>query len=372
MRELAEILADSFRWTRGHSPPAFQVIAAALGVAGPVALGAATGDLRLGMAASLGGLALSRGGEGATVWERAISMAGAALSGAVAVAVGGAITQLGGVAVFLVPAVAAVATLFGGINRSIGQITARFTLFTIIATGTGVAAGKPIDLAILFLFGAIWTAGFSLALELAFHPRPVGPEPRKRDLGARRQRPISEQFRRWRKSLRRWSGWQYALRVASCLTAAEGLSLLLPSHHMYWAPLTVAIVVRRQSSDALTRTFQRALGTVLGVMLAMLLLLWSPPILVLVGIIALLAAARPALRVANYTAYAAVMTPLIMLLLDLGQPPSLAIMLDRLFATLVGCALALTLGYLAWPQSNLGRSEGRVATKNKCGKAACG
>ncbi len=347
---LSEILGDSFRWTRGRAPPAFQVIAAALGVAGPVALGAATGDLRLGMAASLGGLALSRGGEGPTVRRHAMSMARSALSGALAMAAGAAIAHLGGFALFLVPALSAVAALLGGINRSTAVVAARFTFFTIIATGTGAAAGDPIGLAILFLLGAIWTAGLSLAMELAFHPRRVGPEPGKRDLRPLRQPPISDQFRRWRKSLGRWSGWQYPARMAVCLTAAEGLALLFPSHHAYWASLTVAIVVRRQYSQAVTRAFQRALGTVLGVTLGMLLFLWSPSIPVLLGMIGVLAAARPILRVANYLAYSAVMTPLIMLLLDLGQPPSLATMLDRLVATIVGCALALTFGYLAWPR----------------------
>ncbi len=171
---LTEILADSFRWTRGRSPPAFQVIAAALGVAGPVPLGAETGDLRLGMAASFGGLALSRGGQGAALRQRATSMARSALSGALPMAVGAAIALIGGFALFLVPALSAVAALLGGINRSTAVVAARFTFFAIIATGTDAAAGDPIGLAILLLLGATRTAGLSLAMELAFHLRHVG------------------------------------------------------------------------------------------------------------------------------------------------------------------------------------------------------
>ncbi len=70
----------------------------------------------------------------------------------------------------------------------------------------------------------------------------------------------------------------------------------------------------------------------------------------------MLGAARPVLRAANYAAYAALMMPLIMLLLDLGKAPSLAIMIDRLLATIIGCALSLTLGYLVWP-----RRDGRAS-----------
>jgi hypothetical protein len=38
----------------------------------------------------------------------------------------------------------------------------------------------------------------------------------------------------------------------------------------------------------------------------------------------------------------------VILLLDFGQEPSWTVVADRLVATLAGCALALTLGYLAW------------------------
>ena len=47
-------------------------------------------------------------------------------------------------------------------------------------------------------------------------------------------------------------------------------------------------------------------------------------------------------------AYAAVMTPLVILLLEFGREPSLTVAVDRLIATLVGCAIALTFGYIGW------------------------
>ena len=80
-----------------------------------------------------------------------------------------------------------------------------------------------------------------------------------------------------------------------------------------------------------------------------LLLLGSSSIWATIAMIAVLAAARPILKEANYTAYAAVMTPLVILLLDFGQAPSWAAVVDRLAATLAGCVLALTIGYLIWP-----------------------
>jgi uncharacterized membrane protein YccC len=108
------------------------------------------------------------------------------------------------------------------------------------------------------------------------------------------------------------------------------------------------IVVQRDFQKALPRALHRAAGTALGVLLISLFLLGTPPLWVTIMLIALLAAARPILRDANYTAYAAVMTPLVILLLDFGQQTSWARIADRLIATAAGCALALTLGYLIW------------------------
>ena len=47
------------------------------------------------------------------------------------------------------------------------------------------------------------------------------------------------------------------------------------------------------------------------------------------------------LRVRNYLAYSAVMTPLIILIIDAGRAPDIGLLLDRLVATLIGAALVV-------------------------------
>ncbi len=352
MREPFRILlTNGLRWNRAAIPPPFQVVAAMLGLAGPIALGAATGHLDLDAAASIGGLALSMGGEGPTWRKRALSMAWIASGGTIAMLMGSTIARVGGAAVFLVPMIAGGAGLLGSFNRSLAGLTSRFILFMIIAIGAANDGARPLTIAIAFLLGAVWTAGLSLGLQPLFeflHGR------RKcyasDGIAAPRRPTLSAQFRRWRRSLGQWSTWQYPVRISSCLIVAQAISWLLPTHHSYWVALTVTIVVRRQISELLEQVFERALGTICGVGLAMLLFLWSPPLPALIAMVAVLAALRTVLRTAAYTAYATIMTPLIMLLLDLGQTPSLSIMLDRLVATIIGCVLGLTLGYLVWPQ----------------------
>jgi hypothetical protein len=319
------------------------------GLAGPLALGVMTGHLRAGMAAALGGLALGVGGKGETLSEQAPGLIYALAAGSAAMLTGSALTGNLAAAAIGIPLLAAAAGLIGSISRPLARATTQYILYTIIAANLGARGTHPLGMVLLFLLGACWTAALSLILRPLF--KAMGPVPNPLIPANAAQLPkytTRQRLRRWRKSLTRLSGWQYVLRIGSCLAAAAALEWIWPLHHGYWVSITVVIVVQRNLQTALTRAFHRAAGTVLGVLLISLLLLGSPPTWALLLIIAALSAARPILLETNYTAYAAVMTPLVILLLDFGQDPSWPAVIDRLAATLAGCGLALTLGYLGW------------------------
>ena len=80
-------------------------------------------------------------------------------------------------------------------------------------------------------------------------------------------------LRRWWKSLAHLSEWQYTLRITLCLLAATGVDWLWPHHHGYWVLITVVILVRRDLRSSKKLMFQRAIGTVIGVLATSLLLL---------------------------------------------------------------------------------------------------
>jgi hypothetical protein len=341
----AGLLASVRRATR--SIGAAQTAAAMFGLAGPLAIGAFTGHRRIGMAASLGGLALSRGERGGSVRERAIGSIYSVTAGSAAMLVG---TTLGVDAVraaVVIPVIAAAAGLLGSISRPLARATALFMLFLIIAAHLGAGGTAPAGMTFLFLLGAVCTAGLSLALrrllralDLTSAPRPV-PPPAKRYT-------MRQLLRRWRKSLKHLSGWQYVLRITVCLAAGQALVAVWPLRHGYWVALTIMIVVQRDLRSVLTRTLHRATGTFLGVLITGILLLGHWPLWAVAAFVAVLAAARPALMEVSYTAYAAVQTPLIILLLDFGKAPTQGVVIDRLAATLAGCCLALTFGYIGW------------------------
>jgi uncharacterized membrane protein YccC len=129
--------------------------------------------------------------------------------------------------------------------------------------------------------------------------------------------------------------------------------------------LTVAIVVQRNPSTAFKRTWQRAAGTLTGVLFTGLFLLVSVPVWGMIITISLLAAARVLLLEKNYAAYAAVMTPLIILLLDFGRTPSPAVITDRLAATLAGCVVSLLFGYLGWSRLTTPITGGSNTSKGR-------
>ncbi|MEV1174608.1 FUSC family protein, partial [Nonomuraea sp. NPDC049784] len=123
-----------------------------------------------------------------------------------------------------------------------------------------------------------------------------------------------------------------------------------------WIAVTVVIVVRRRLDGAVRRAVERAAGTAAGVIAGSAVLLWVPPSWLFVLLVAVLAALRPVLKERHYTMYATVMTPLVLLLMEGGGRVAPATIGYRLADTVIGCVLALGLGYLPWAA----RREGSV------------
>jgi hypothetical protein len=332
-------------WAHEKLPQPHLVVASMLGVAGPVAVGVALGHAGPGLTAALGGLALGGKGGQATHRKEAVELALTVAAGSAALFIGcaaagrGALTSLG------VPFLIAVAALLGGASDTLARLTTTFIIFTLIALNLGDEGMRPVSAMLLFLLGALWTAAAALGFRLVF-----GSD--EQEGGARAGTeggpgPAAEPHRWW-SALARFPAWSFALRLVLCLLVAEVYTWARPHHHGYWISTTIAIVVRRDYQAALSRKVHRLAGTVMGVLLASLLVVFVPTVWFEVAMIALLAAGRPIFRDTNYALYAATMTPLVFMLLDLGHRASGSILVDRLLATLVGCVIAFLFGYLGW------------------------
>ncbi|MEV6148756.1 FUSC family protein [Nonomuraea sp. NPDC052129] len=347
-----------------------RMIAAALGLGGPVAWGVAVGHPALGALAAIGALAVSgvslSGGRAVVSGGYAlVATTGAGLIGVVA---GGH----GWITAVTVVLVAAVVAVVGGMSRPMAEHTTRFIVFMVITTGLGAQGAAPVAAAVLLAEGAIWgllvtalvtalptAPPTALVTELptALPTAQVAALPTT--LGARTRRPPQEErtgpaptsralLKRWWRTLWTVRGWQYPIRLTTCLAAAEVIGLVWPQPNASWIAVTVVIVVRRQLDGALRRAIERAAGTAAGVLAGSAVLLWVPPSWLFVLLVSGLAAVRPVLKDRQYTLYATVMTPLVLLLMEGGGRVAPATIGYRLADTAIGCVLALGIGCLPW------------------------
>lgn len=155
--------------------------------------------------------------------------------------------------------------------------------------------------------------------------------------------------------------WGFATRLAVC----EGIALLavtaLGLERPYWVMLTVAVALKPDFGSVFARGVLRGGGTVVGALLGAGILAAGPPGWALVLAIAVMACLLPVGQARNYGMFATFITPLVILLLDLAREGSWALLVDRLEDTLLGCAIVLLVGFLAWPGARRPRLPGRLA-----------
>lgn len=302
-------------WSRDTPVPPAQLLTAALAMAAPITYGVTTNHLPQASFAALGALAgAGRSGLGGV---------GTGLVVTAAAALGTLVGGRGWTAVVVVVGLAAVAAVIGGFNRWMADATTRFITFLVMATGLGGA--DTWEVTRWFAAGVVWAA----VLALFTSAPPPRATPTYRQL-----------WRRWRGMLHRFDGWQYAVHLLPPLAVASAIGVYWHQEKSYWIALAVVIVVRRRG-DSLLRATERCLGTCVGVLIGGALALWVPPSWAIVAVVGVLAGLRPLLKERNYAAYATIMTPLVVLLMDLGRTPELSTVGYRLIDTVLGCLLAI-------------------------------
>lgn len=315
-----------------------QVLAGVLGLGLCVTLGAITGHFQMGIVAAFGGLAMSTAGAGASLRAGAIDLAWALTAGTLGFLVAALLPD--GPSLLVLPLVFFVAAMIGGISRRLARATTVFNLNVVIGLNLGGVTFHSLLLPVLFLAGALTTFLFAVLLWPLRRPTEDTP-------------PVSAAvlWARWTGLLREWRGWGYAVRVAAGSACAILAALLIPIGHSLWILLTVVTVIHRNIFHVPPRMFQRGLGTLIGVLLLLGLSLAALNAVATLVLIAALTALRVHLKDLNYLVFSTVMTVLIILMLDYGQPLSYQTMLDRIEGTMIGCVLAYVFGYLLWPKA---------------------
>jgi len=320
------------------------LLGAALGVAVPAAIGLLTGRPAIGFAVAMG--AMMFGGPDHAEHGGGRRSLGGIFAAALFVGVAPPIATLCARGTWGDAAAIALVTILAAVSvysRPFAVAATRFIVFMVMSIGImSQPGGNAGGVALLLGIGSLWAAMVRVGLRAA---RAKSPPPE--DLVAAREPTRRQRIVRLKRVLRTAAGWQYPVRLAIALGLSSIVRHLWPDQHFSWVLVTAALLVERQPEALPVKTIQRALGVVLGVALTGLVLAELRSPLAIAALVCLLATLRPWLRARNYLAYSAVMTPLVLLVMDLGRPIGGAVLVDRLIATLLGAAIVIAVNWLA-------------------------
>ncbi|MGW4895214.1 FUSC family protein [Kitasatospora sp. NPDC004240] len=153
---------------------------------------------------------------------------------------------------------------------------------------------------------------------------------------------------------------RYGLRVALCIAVGQAATAALPLSRSYWVPMTIAFVLKPDLGSVFLRAVSRSVGTVLGVAVTAAVLSLTTDDWALTAIAALCVALLPYVTAAHYGLNTVVMTPMALILLQLGGQSGAAEFWPRVLDTVLASAIVLLFGYLLWPERPRHRIEPRL------------
>ncbi|MEU8778080.1 FUSC family protein [Streptomyces sp. NPDC048606] len=357
----------------GHRPtgrataacaPGTASVRGAVALAAPLAVGLAAHHPEYGALASLGALLGVLTATAPARRTRLRTVTASLLLGAAGAALGGLVDGRGWTAFGVLTALALLSGMLSALGRAASLAGLMLLLNAVLAAGVP-PTGTPWWLPPLLVAG-----GGLLILALCLPTGLPG-------TGARRARaaapapPAPPAPRRPRAFLASPAPWCYGLRLALCVGLAQALVVLMPYERAYWVPVTVVFVLKPDLGSVFSRALLRAAGTATGLLVAVAVFAavprgwWELPVLMLLG------ALLPVLSRRGYGFQTAAVTPVILLLSDLGNLEGAELVGQLMQDSLIGCAIALVVGHLLWPGARRSRSDaGRTADVAASGEAS--
>jgi uncharacterized membrane protein YccC len=152
-----------------------------------------------------------------------------------------------------------------------------------------------------------------------------------------------------------------SLRFAIVLAVAMALGRHFAADRGYWIPMTAALVLKPDFQTTFVRGFGRIAGTLIGAVVATLViaLVRGHPVAQVAGLIAAAAAAYVTFN-PNYALFSIAITSFVVIVLGMRGLPGTTTIDARVLDTLAGGALAM-IGYLAWPTWERKRTRALLA-----------
>jgi uncharacterized membrane protein YccC len=142
---------------------------------------------------------------------------------------------------------------------------------------------------------------------------------------------------------------RYTMRIAVLTLIGVTVMKLYPMAHGYWLPFTMVVVLQPDYGATRQRAVQRLAGTLVGSIVASLILWMHLPFAALMAVIAATSFIFGYYLKRNYGVAVVFITIFVILLLESTGPLKLEFVLERLGNTTAGGALALLAALLFWP-----------------------
>lgn len=156
--------------------------------------------------------------------------------------------------------------------------------------------------------------------------------------------------------------FRHAIRAALALTLAMALARGIGLQHAVWLPISVMVIMRPSVGGTLRHSWRRLLGTVLGAVLGIVILLFKPALGVTIALMLFLFFLTILFKVFNYTAFSCSLTAAVILLLGIIFTDGWEMGLERIIDTIPGIIIGLGASFLIWP--NMARKNLRSQMGN--------
>lgn len=152
----------------------------------------------------------------------------------------------------------------------------------------------------------------------------------------------------------------HVIAVVAAGTVANTITPFLDAGHRNWAMVSAVVpLVGHSTRHRVERGIHRILGNVVGLTVLALLLVWWPPIWVVVLLLGLATFGAELFMNSNYFFAQVFMTPLALLTTTLDQPVTAGLLYDRIIETVIGASVGMAaVLLLAWGQRRLAQRRG--------------
>ncbi|WP_082886317.1 FUSC family protein [Flavisolibacter tropicus] len=145
--------------------------------------------------------------------------------------------------------------------------------------------------------------------------------------------------------------FRHSIRVAiACLIGFTISKVFHYGQHSYWIVLTIAFILKPAYSLTKQRNIERIIGTVIGGMIAILILAFIPNTNILFALMVVFMLGTYSTQRTNYIAMVLFVTPFVLILFKLMGLRFIAVARERILDTVIGCAIAFPISYLLFPK----------------------